>query len=216
MPSGLLPDDLPEISPLSSKSHWDVPVLLSDSLRVHVLASHPTPPISRGAEVNPRRNHDEIRFWADYTVADLSSYVRDDQGVAGGLAAGAPFVIMGDLNADPVDGDSHPGAIAQLLEHPRIQGDVAPRSEGAVEQQRLQWQANSTQRGDASVDTADFNDASGPGNLRVDYVLPSVDLRVEGSGVFWPLQGDPLFTPVGVHPFPGSDHRLVWVDIRVE
>jgi hypothetical protein len=33
--------------------------------------------------------------------------------------------------------------------------------------------------------------------------------------VFWPLSSDPLFRLVGVFPFPTSDHRLVWVDVRV-
>jgi hypothetical protein len=33
--------------------------------------------------------------------------------------------------------------------------------------------------------------------------------------VFWPLSSDPLFRLVGVFPFPTSDHRLVWVDLRV-
>ena len=30
--------------PLSSKSHWDVPVRLGDGSVVHALCSHPTPP----------------------------------------------------------------------------------------------------------------------------------------------------------------------------
>ena len=45
---------------LSSKSHWDVPVLVGDEV-IHVLASHPTPPVFDGDEDrnglrNPRRN----------------------------------------------------------------------------------------------------------------------------------------------------------------
>jgi hypothetical protein len=54
----------------------------------------------------------------------------------------------------------------------------------------------------------------GPGNLRVDYVLPSKNLRMLDAAVFWPLSTDPLFRLVGVFPFPTSDHRLVWVDLR--
>lgn len=64
----------------------------------------------------------------------------------------------------------------------------------------------------ADFDTADFADGS-PGNLRVDYVLPSTGLTIENAGVFWPLSSDPLFDPVGNYPFPSSDHRLVWLDI---
>lgn len=215
MPSALLPDSPAEVLQglrLSSKSHWDVSVVLSAELTVHVLVSHPTPPIS---DDNRRRNHDEVRFWADYINPQRAGYIVDDRGGIGGLAAGAAFVIMGDLNADPSDGDSLPGTIGQLLENPRVQGNTAPRSEGGVEQSQLQWAANSLHRGDPGQDTADFDDTDGPGNLRVDYVLPSVELQVEGLGVFWPRRNDPLFVPVGTDPFPGSDHRLVWLDVRV-
>jgi len=31
--------------------------------------------------------------------------------------------------------------------------------------------------------------------------------------VFWPRDEDPLFSLVGVFPFPTSDHKLVWVDV---
>ena len=215
MPSALLPDSPAEVLQglrLSSKSHWDLSVVLSAELTVHVLVSHPTPPIS---DENRRRNHDEVRFWADYINPQRAGYIVDDRGGIGGLAAGAAFVIMGDLNADPSDGDSLPGTIGQLLENPRVQGNTAPRSEGGVEQSQLQWAANSLHRGDPGQDTADFDDTDGPGNLRVDYVLPSVELQVEGLGVFWPRRNDPLFVPVGTDPFPGSDHRLVWLDVRV-
>jgi 3-phytase len=45
-------------------------------------------------------------------------------------------------------------------------------------------------------------------------VLPSRSLRVTGGGVFWPVQADPRYRLTGVYPFPSSDHRLVWKDIR--
>lgn len=56
---------------LSSKSHWDVPIdiPLGDGVtqRVHMLLHHPTPPAFDGQEGrNLRRNHDEIRLFADY------------------------------------------------------------------------------------------------------------------------------------------------------
>ncbi len=51
---------------LSSKSHWDVPIEIGKKT-VHFLVSHPTPPVFDGPEDrNGTRNHDEIRFWADY------------------------------------------------------------------------------------------------------------------------------------------------------
>lgn len=228
MPGALLPDDLNTTDPddwyspaelevfrLSSKSHWDVPVLIGEKV-VHFLVSHPTPPVFDGPEDrNGRRNHDEIRFWADYVRPSHSGYIYDDAGNRGGLAPGAFFVIAGDQNADPFDGDSVPGAAQQLLDHPRVNAKVTPASEGAVEQATLQGGFNDLHLGDPAFDTADFADAFGPGNLRVDYVLPSKALRIVDAGVFWPTTADPLFPLVGTFPFPSSDHRLVWVDVWV-
>ncbi|GLZ05574.1 hypothetical protein Acsp03_30400 [Actinomadura sp. NBRC 104412] len=65
----------------------------------------------------------------------------------------------------------------------------------------------------ARFDTADFADGA-PGNLRADYVLPSKGLRPVRGAVFWPLSSDPLSRLTGTFPFPGSDHRLVWIDVR--
>lgn len=228
MPGALLPDDPNTAAPadwyspeeldvfrLSSKSHWDIPVEVGGNT-VHVLASHPTPPTFDGVEDrNGLRNHDEIRFWADYvTPGKTSRYIYDDEGGAGGLKPGESFVILGDQNADPLDGDSVAAAIDQLLDHPRIT-DPMPTSAGAAEAAVLQGGANLAHEGDPALDTADFNDNPAPGNLRADYVLPSRDLRVLDSAVFWPVQADPLSALTGTFPFPSSDHRLVWVDLRV-
>ena len=200
---------------LSSKSHWDLPVLIGGSV-VHALVSHPTPPVFDGPEDrNGTRNFDEIRLWADYVVPSRGRYLYDDQGGRGGLERGASFVIMGDQNSDPSDGDSVPGAAQQLLENPRVNTSLTPSSPGGPEQAALQGGANLTHRGDPAFDTADFADVPGPGNLRADYVLPSRNLRMLEARVFWPLSTDPLFRLVGVFPFPTSDHRLVWVDVRV-
>jgi hypothetical protein len=227
MPGAMLPDDPSTPAPadwyspeeldvfrLSSKSHWDVPVNV-DGRTVHVLASHPTPPVFDGPEDrNGTRNFDEIRFWADYISPGAASrYIYDDEGVHGGLQPGSRFVILGDENSDPLDGDSVPGAIQQLIDHPLV-NDPLPTSEGAVEASLLQGGANLTHESDPAYDTADFADTA-PGNLRADYVLPSRQLRVEDAAVFWPVLSDPLSRLTGVFPFPTSDHRLVWVDLTV-
>ena len=228
MPGALLPDDpatpavadwySPEelaVFRLSSKSHWDLPVLVGPEV-VHTLVSHPTPPVFDGPEDrNGTRNHDEIRLWADYVRPSRGGYLYDDDGRRGGLRPGARFVIMGDQNADPLDGDSVPGAAQQLLDNPRVNPSVTPTSPGGPEQAAAQGGANRTHRGDPAFDTADFLDVPGPGNLRVDYVLASRNLRILDGAVFWPLSSDPLFRLVGTFPFPTSDHRLVWVDVRV-
>lgn len=228
MPGALLPDDPNTAAPadwyspaelavfrLSSKSHWDIPVEVGRNT-LHVLASHPTPPTFDSVEDrNGLRNHDEIRFWADYVQPGPGSdYIYDDEGARGGLAPGESFVILGDQNADPLDGDSVDAAIDQLLGHPRIT-DPLPTSAGAVEAAALQGGANLLHEGDPKYDTADFNDNPAPGNLRADYVLPSRDLRVTDAAVFWPVAADPLSALTGTFPFPSSDHRLVWVDLRV-
>ena len=192
---------------LSSKSHWDVPVRI-DGKVVHFLVCHPTPPVFDGPEDrNGVRNADEIRLWADYIAG--AGYMRDDAGLLGGLPDDARFVIAGDLNADPVDGDSVPGAIRQLLHHPLIDATVTPRSDGGPIAAADQGRANSRHVGDPRFDTADFNDKA-PGNLRVDYLLPSANLKVLNAGVYWPAPGEP-----GAALIDASDHRLVWIDVAL-
>lgn len=227
MPGALLPDDPATPAPgdyysaaerevfrLSSKSHWDLPLQVGGKV-VHFLVSHPTPPVFDGPEDrNGRRNFDEIRFWADYIHPSRGGYIYDDNGRQGGLRGGALFVIAGDENSDPLDGDSRPGSAQLLLNHPLINARTTPQSDGAVEQAALQGGANATHRGDPRFDTADFAD-NAPGNLRADYILPRVSIQIRGSGVFWPLRSDPLFRLVGTFPFPTSDHRLVWADLRL-
>lgn len=170
---------------LSSKSHWDIPVLLPNGETVHFLCSHPTPPAFDGPEQrNKMRNHDEIRFWADYV--DNAAYIVDDRRRPGGLPAGAHFVIMGDLNADPQKGNSINDPIGMLLSTRTVGEDPAPVSEIELE-------------GLAPGDTARFG-------LRVDYVLPSATIGVKRSGVW-------RHAPRGAE-FP-SDHFPVWADIVV-
>jgi hypothetical protein len=247
MPGALLPDDPRTAAPadwyspdeldvfrLSSKSHWDLPIEIGGKT-VHFLVSHPTPPVfddppafPAGVDFNGRRNHDEIRFWADYiTPGQTSRYIYDDAGRYGGLKPGERFVIAGDQNSDPLDGDSIPGSTQQLLEHPLVNTKQTPESAGAIEASSLQGGANLTHRSDPRFDTADFSD-SAPGNLRADYVLPRKNLKILDSAVFWPIQSDPFFRLTGVFDndpfpngwrevggFPTSDHRLVWVDVKL-
>jgi hypothetical protein len=236
MPGARLPDNAATPAPadwysaaelavfrLSSKSHWDVPIRIGRKT-VHFLVSHPTPPVFDGPEDrNGTRNADEIRFWADYiSPGKRSRYIYDDAGRRGGLRPGAPFVIAGDQNSDPLDGDSIPGSAQQLLEHPLVNAKVTPASAGgpywAIQQDAL----NLVHRSNPAYDTADFCDTavpppcSGPGNLRADYVLPSKQLRITGAGVFWPTGTDPLRYLTGAgFPVPSSDHRLVWIDVRI-
>jgi len=190
---------------LSSKGHWDVPVALPGGRVLHVLASHPTPPVFDGPEdLNGARNRDELRFWQLYL---------DGRALAGyPPRAPASFVIIGDLNADPNDGEgSHP-AIQTLLSHQLVQ-DPAPSSDGAKAAAARQGKGNTGHKTPPRLETVDWDETRTPGNMRVDYVLPSIDLRVTGSGVFWPAPGQPGYDLVGSSGDVGSHHRLVWVDI---
>ena len=188
---------------LSSKSHWDVPVRTPLGT-LHILASHPTPPVFDGPEDrNGARNHDEIRLWREYIDKVDSDWLCDDAGRCGGLAADARFVVLGDLNNDPADGDGRHEAIVELLEHPRVLRMATPRGEGGL---HAAGADRPDRRGDAGHGTGDFGPRVGP--LRLDYALPSTGFRLAGSGVFWPAPGEE-----GADIVDGSDHRLVWVDL---
>lgn len=189
---------------LTSKSHWDVPVQTPHGT-LHFLVSHPTPPVFDGPEDrNGRRNHDEIRLWAEYISPGNKPWLCDDRGHCGGLSTDARFVVAGDLNADPDDGDGYPGAIAQLLQHPRIDDTRIPRSTGASQRATAHGVAR---RGDTSTHTGDFGPKAG--TLRLDYLLPSKGIEVIDNAVFWPATVDDAAAISD-----GSDHRLVWSDLR--
>lgn len=186
-----------QILRLSSKSHWDVPITIG-SQTIHLLASHPTPPVFDGPENrNGKRNHDEIRFWTDYlSDKKQTSYIYDDDGKQGGLE-GEHFVIVGDLNASPDEGDGIKVGIQELLGHPLVSDAMAPQSEAArLHTPNSQYSAQHTAKW----------------GMRADYVLPSTSLTVKRSGVFWPQSDDPLYHLIKDRK-SSSDHHLVWVDI---
>ena len=200
-------DEIMEVFRLSSKNHWDLPIKVGDKT-IHFLASHPTPPVFDGpADQNGCRNFDEIKLFADYVDPEKSGYIVDDVGKTGGLQQGDNFVIAGDLNADPNDGDSRKNAIHQLTKHPLINHEITPRSEGAARWSELQGKKNKTHKGNPAFDTGDFNDKS-VGNVRIDYVLPSKNLKIKSARVFWPPKG-----AKGADLMTASDHRMVWIDV---
>ena len=198
---------------LSSKSHWDIPIQI-EGKTLHVIASHPTPPVFDGLEDrNGCRNHDEIRLIRDYVSGtDDGNYIVDDSGKKGTLSAQSNFVILGDLNSDPKDGSGLSQGIIDLLSSKRVLSDFVPASEGAIEASKLQGKANLKHKGNPANDTGDFNDNE-PGNLRIDFVLPSSNCKVRNGGVFWPTAEQLK----GIDPKLGdaSDHHLVWLDIEL-
>ncbi len=193
-----------EVFRLSSKNHVDIPVTIHGKT-IHVLMAHPTPPGFDGDEDrNGKRNHDEIRLFADYISPEEGDYLYDDNGNPASLNQYSSFVILGDMNADPFGGNSFRDAINLLLEHPRVHpepatGKLVPSSEGSKT-----WHEENPNDSHPEHKTAVFN-------RRVDYVLPSADLQPLESGVFWFAPSDSLsYLTTGRE---GSDHRLVWVDV---
>jgi endonuclease/exonuclease/phosphatase family metal-dependent hydrolase len=188
---------------LSSKNHIDVPIRIGGKT-LHVLASHPTPPVFDGPEDrNGCRNHDEIIFWVHYINGHEA--LTDDKGMRGGLAQNASFVVMGDLNSDPVIGDSRHEAIRKLLLHPRVTDSRPVRLPYAENNHKLWEQPLDFAKPSAATATSDFGRT---GQLRVDYVLPSSDMKIADAKVFWPGERDPASQWI-----KASDHRLVWVDV---
>jgi endonuclease/exonuclease/phosphatase family metal-dependent hydrolase len=227
MPGAMLPNDPRTGQPfydredlavlrLSSKSHIDVPIQVPNIVDarpfvLHLLASHPTPPVFDGPEDrNGRRNHDEVRMLADYIDPARCAYLTDDAGKKGGLPAEALFVILGDLNSDPVDGDSVPQTMNQLLHHRRVNESFTPTSKGGASAVARHPDQHLDHRGKPENVTADFTGEE-HGCLRIDYVLPSKGLEIVGGGVFWPAHGEP-----GSEAITATDHRLVWLDLRPE
>lgn len=200
LPRSLISDDDPgrDVQRLSSNGHWVLEVELPGNAQLTLMTFHATPPVFDGPEDrNGRRNHDEAAFWLRW--------------LEGGIANGKTpvpherFVLLGDANLDPVDGDGLPEAMEALLNHPRLQ-DPKPRSPVGKALAEADGGANRFHGGDPTLDTANWDDApGGPGNLRVDYVLPSRDWEVAGSGVLWgSVDGDADHRP---------RHGLVWADL---
>lgn len=194
LPGADLPPDIPErvraVQRLSTTGHWDVAVILPDGTRLHLLAFHATPPVFDGPEDrNGRRNHDETAFWLRLLDGALSMPPPAE-----------PFAVLGTAGLDPSDGDGRPDALRALLAHPRLTDPrpSAPRAE-----------SDPGHRGDPALDTAFYGGRAGA--LRVDYVLPSVGLRVVSAGLLSARPGTRLAADLAV----ASRHLPVWVDVSL-
>lgn len=182
-----------KVQRLSSVGHWIVPVEVQGR-ELSLLVFHATPPVFDGPEDrNGKRNHDEIMLWRHVLDGKL------------GAAPEGAFAILGDANLDPQDGQGIKQAIRGLLASAHLQ-DPQPNSAGG------KAAADRHHKGDPALDTVDWpgRDEKGPGNLRVDYVLPSAEVKVVDAGVFWPAPGQSGHELART----ASRHRLVWVDVR--
>ncbi len=199
-------DDVWQKLRLSSKNHIDVPIRVGDQT-LHLLASHPTPPVFDGPEDrNGCRNHDEIVFWTHY-LSD-AEFLSDDNGIQGGLDSQSQFVLLGDLNSDPVNGEGRREGIRKLLQHPRLI-DSQPIRTGhrSVDSAKIP-EPGDYRKSHPALDTADFGRV---GTMRVDFVLPSSNTQLVRARVFWPSPESPE-----AKWLDASDHHLVWVDIHLQ
>ena len=180
--------EIQDVLRLSSKNHVLAPVKLPSSL-LWLLASHPTPPVFDGSEDrNGWRNSDEIRFLTTLIDRVNPRLISDEKRKPVDFSK-VHFTVLGDLNADPSAGDGHRDAISELLNHPRI-------NPGTATGRYVPRVHRSSGRSDL---TSEFG-------LRVDYVLPSVGLKVMGTGI--------CKTP-HIGQRRASDHHLVWVDVKM-
>ena len=118
---------------------------------------------------------------------------RNHDEVALWLQAAPParWVVMGKINLDPEQGPGRREALQALLARSPA---PPPQGEGG---------------GSATVDWGP-DKGGNPRQQRVDYLLPSQDITVLGSGIIWPKDG-----PLAETAATASRHRLVWMDIEI-
>lgn len=102
-----------------------------------------------------------------------------------------PWILMGKINLDPVIGEGRRNALEKLMQ---LVDDPAP-SDAAGDMTTADWGPDRQGR---------------PRRQRVDYILPSKELRVTDAGVISPIRPDLEAAVV-----TASRHYLVWVDLKL-
>lgn len=166
--------------PLFSTNLLDMPLRI-DGRTVHAIILHATVPAK--GPVNKERNADQLSFLNEYISGRALPGIEP-------LTAGEPFVVMGDMNADPEKGEGIKNAIGRLLENPALNGQ-AP--------------SVPTFLNDGGVENAPLG-AEGL-SLKLDYILPSRDFVVLRHEVFRP--GEAGWWKIVRR---ASDHFMVYAD----
>jgi hypothetical protein len=195
---------------LSSKNHVDAPIIIpteNGEEVIHLLMSHPTPPVFDTGK-NKAQNAAEVKFWNQYIQG--KDFFYDDKDLNGGLADNAKFVIMGDQNLDPVDGDGESDVMQTLHDDPLVNqkvmnGELYPTSYGASEHAV-----------DKTLSHPKPNRISSTFGLGVDFAIPSANLNIVDTGTYWSAsyeEGRKLFNDarIGNGKSVSSDHRMVWI-----
>jgi hypothetical protein len=158
--------------PIFEKSLNIVPVDLGEHGILYLVLLHTVSPAFD--PINPYRNYDELRALRMFLDAELPGVEP--------LPEGARFMVIGDLNADPDDGDGLPGAIQQVLEHPSV---VAwfPEGHGTKGDN---GQYNTYLSGCGNDDGVVVNPTQ-KFQMQLDYILPSQNIGEPSAGaIFWP------------------------------
>jgi alkaline phosphatase D len=189
-----IPDDFP----IFEKALHVVPVRLDTGAVIHFILAHP---VSSGFNaMNPYRNRDELHA--------ISLFLSGDLPGVDPLPADAHFVVVGDLNADPEDGEGDGAVLQALIDHESISPHFPVGAGGTAGSHP----ERNTFLSGCGRDTGPI--VSNPGSrlqLQLDYLLTSSTLgAVQASGVFWPELDDLDEYTLACH---ASDHRFVWIDL---
>lgn len=189
---------IPPGYPIFAKGLVIVPIDV-DGRVLHLVMNHPFPPINQ--PVNPYRHHDELLAMKLLLDGDLPGVEP--------LPADARFVIAGDLNVDPDDGDALPGTIEQLFDHPLVVASQPNDGHGTF---------GNTPEQNTQASACPANDGPDPSTdrqLQLDYLMPSTTIGPPlATGMFFP---DPVAEPADWQlACMASDHFLLWADLPWE
>ena len=201
LPKADLPPDMTEdakaLQRLSTSGHYIVPISYAPDHKLNLLVWSATRPVFDGPEDrNGRRNADETALWLHFLAGDLPQIPPETGTYA---APKTPFLLMGQPNLDPKDGQGNSNHLNALMALPALQDPQPQGTSGRTD----------PYNGNTSRDTA-LLPKSGIG-LRLDMILPSADIEVTGSGVLWPPDSDPFSATLTL----ASRHRPVWVKLAL-
>lgn len=190
--------EVPEGYWLFEKAIVVVPIDVQ-GITLYVVLLHPM--TSGFSDMNPHRNHDELRALTLWLSGELDAPGWEP------LPEDARFILVGDFNIDPEDGAGDPDSIAQVLANPRV---VAYFPESAGGTKGTNPRRNSFLSGCGNADGHLPTNVKSKLQLQLDYMLPSATI------------GQPVASEIFFPPYPSadwtlacraSDHRFVYEDL---
>ncbi|GGE59955.1 endonuclease [Nesterenkonia cremea] len=186
---------------LSTGTLWDVPIRV-DGENIHLVASSVALP-EDSQDVDPARGSDERRMVEDFISGD-GWYLYDDEGQEGPLIPGNRFVLLGQPMS-PHGLEDEADGLDSLLSSYVLQ-DTEPT---AVTDQPVDERVGAEHGTDESATRA----VPSGTDVRASYALPGAMLDVNGSGVFWPGEGEYGYELVDPESPDAPEDRLVWLDV---